>query len=764
MNKAALVGGSLAVAQFDGVLPSPTSDGIYTPQGVDNFDAGTDAGFVIGVDNRQFGNLVMHRIAHPGATPSISGVIAVTVPATGFPIDVPHPDGGLPLDGLDDRLLQAVIRHDRLWTVHQIQVNATGAADDAGNRNGTRWYEIGSLSSTPSLVQAGTVFDSALTDPVSYFMGAIMANGLGHVALGMTTAGATARVNTAFTGRLATDAPGAMDAPAQYSSNTAFSYNRQLSGANAQRWGDYSSTSVDPDDDMTFWTLQQYVDAADSYAVRLVRLLAPPPPPIATVSPSVIDPGVAAVLVTVTATAADGRAFFDPGAGFARRLTAAFGGGVSVVSATVTSPSSLSLVIDTTGATLGVRALTVTNPDGQTSALASAITIGASTPAAPAFAGVPGNRMLFDAGSGATTGPLAFTVADPQGTPVILTASSSNPAVIPQNRVQLGGSGIARTITISSAGTYGTSTITLTASDGTLTSTASFDVTVSPSGIPGPPQNLTAVVARNRVTFTWQPPASAAFEPVSGYRLEAGYGPGQTAAVLSAGNTSTFTVFTAPDGVFFVRLRAQTAAGVSAPSNEVQFATGQAAPPLAPQALLATVQGTAVSLQWTENPLGPVVAGYQVRAGSGSGLTDVGLAPLPPTARTFAAVAPPGTYYVRIVAVNAAGASVASNEATLTAQPGVCTIPAAPTGVVATALPGRLTVRWSAPASGAIPTAYLVHAGSVSGASDRGIVGLPAAPTSASAFVPDGPYFLRLFATNACGVSGPSAETSAVVP
>jgi predicted phage tail protein len=389
-----------------------------------------------------------------------------------------------------------------------------------------------------------------------------------------------------------------------------------------------------------------------------------------------------------------------------------------------------------------------------------------STPAPPAFAGAPGNRTIFDAGAGASTGALRFLVADPQGSPVTLTATSSNPAVIPQNRVQLvppdslGNASVA----VSSIGVYGQSTITLIASDGTLTSTAVFVVTVSPSAVPGPPQGLGAIVTRNRVTFTWQAPASTAAEPVTGYRLEAGTAPGQTIAVILTGDVLSYTVFNAPNGVFFVRLRAQTAAGVSTPSNEVQFATGQAGPPLAPLALLATVQDTSVAMQWTENPQGPIITGYQVRAGSAPGLTDIGVLPLPATARTFTANAPPGTYYVRVVAVNAAGAGVASNEAVLVAQPGTCTIPAVPTGVVASAQPGRLTLRWNAPSSGAIPTTYIVQAGTTSGATDRFAAGLPGTLTSASGIVARGPYFIRMFATNACGASGPSLETSTTIP
>lgn len=767
LNKTALVGGSLSVAQFDGVLPSFNSSGIYSPQGVDNFDSNTNAGFVIGVDNAFFGSLVMHRINSPAAAPSISGAIAVGVAPTAVPVDVPHPGGTLPLDGLDDRLLQAVIRNGRLWTSQQIEVDTTGQAASTGGRNGVRWYELGGLDATPSVVQSGTVFDNTVTNPVHYWMGSVMPNGQRHVALGMSMGGATTRVNTAFTGRLATDAAGAMDAPQSYSNNTSFAYNQQSAPDTSQRWGDYSYTSVDPDDDMTFWTLQQYINATNSYAVRLVRLLAPPPPAIATLSPTVIDAGVGTLVVQVTGTASGGRGFFDPGPGFARRIGATVSGtGVTVTSVAVSSPTSLTLVLNTAGAAAGARTLTITNPDGQTSTLAGALTVGATTPAPPAFAGAPGDRTIFDSGAGASTGVLRFVVADPQGSPVTLTATSSNPAVIPSNRVQLvapDSLGNA-SVTVSSIGVYGTSTITLTASDGTLTSTAVFVVTVGPSAVPGPPQGLGAIVTRNRVTFTWQAPASTAAEPVTGYRLEAGTAPGQTIAVILTGDVLSYTVFNAPNGVFFVRLRAQTAAGVSTPSNEVQFATGQAGPPLAPLALLATVQDTVVAMQWTENPQGPIITGYQVRAGSAPGVTDIGVLPLPPTARTFTANAPPGTYYVRVVAVNAAGAGVASNEAVLVAQPGTCTIPAVPTGVVASAQPGRLTLQWNAPASGAIPTTYFVQAGTTSGATDRFAAGLPGTLTSASGIVPRGPYFIRMFATNACGASGPSIETSTTIP
>ncbi len=762
LNKTALIGGELTVAPFDAVLPSSSSRGIYTPQGVDNFDANTDTGYFIGVDNLQFGTLVLRRVANPGSSPSLSADVTVTVPATWAPRDVPQPGSSAQLDGLDDRLLHAVIRNGRLWTNHQIEVNESGAAGSGGQRNGVRWYELRDLDGAVSVAQAGTVFDSAPDNPLSFWMGALMPNGQGHVALGMSRSGASSFANAAVTGRLAGAPAGFMEAPVTYSNATSV-YQIQGNGV-TQRWGDYSSTSVDPDDDMTFWTFQQYANAPNSYAVRLTRLLAPPPAIITSVSPGTIATGRTGVAVRVTGSASGGRGFFDPGPGFPRRLAASFGPGVTVTGAVVTSPTSLTLTLDIAAdAPLGPRPLTVTNPDGQTASLASAITLGSGVNQAPLFGVVPADRTLFDAGSGATTGALAFQVGDPEGAAVVVTAASSNTAVIPVANITLSGTGIERAVAVRSVGALGSSTITLTASDGVLTATTSFVVTVALSTVPSPPRNLTAVVIRNTLVFTWEPPVSAASEPVAGYHLEAGYTPGTTLGVLALGEVLTHTLV-APSGVFYLRIRAHTPAGVSEASNEVAVAAGEAAPPLAPLSLLATVQGTAVTLQWTENPLGPVIAGYHVQAGTAAGLTDLGVAPVAPSVRSFSVNAPPGTYFVRVVAVNAAGASVASNEAVIAPGPGVCTIPAAPTGLTASAQSTLLTVRWNAAASGAIPATYQLQAGTVSGATDIGAVDFTGDTTAAAGAVPPGPYFLRVVAANACGVSPASAEASLVIP
>ncbi|HSA08807.1 MAG TPA: right-handed parallel beta-helix repeat-containing protein [Candidatus Paceibacterota bacterium] len=94
------------------------------------------------------------------------------------------------------------------------------------------------------------------------------------------------------------------------------------------------------------------------------------------------------------------------------------------------------------------------------------------------------NRTISAGGS---TGPLAFTVGDAQTSAGSLTVSgsSSQTALVPNANIVFGGSGSSRTVTITPAsGQTGTATITLRVSDGFLSSTTSFVVTVNPLAAP----------------------------------------------------------------------------------------------------------------------------------------------------------------------------------------------------------------------------------------------------------------------------------------
>lgn len=79
------------------------------------------------------------------------------------------------------------------------------------------------------------------------------------------------------------------------------------------------------------------------------------------------------------------------------------------------------------------------------------------------------------------TAPVGFTVSDVE-TPaanLVVTGSSSNPTLVPNANIAFGGSGANRTVTITpSANQTGTATITVKVSDGTVSTTKTFVLTV----------------------------------------------------------------------------------------------------------------------------------------------------------------------------------------------------------------------------------------------------------------------------------------------
>ncbi len=177
VNKASMIsGGPATVTAFRGLVNNTTSVGTWTAQGVDNDDPQATEGFFLGVDFFVFSRLNLFRVTNPGGVPptppTLSAQMNITVPTTVLPQSQPQPAAGPTLDALDDRLFAAAVHRNKitgqlsLWSAHNIEVDATGVASAAGNRNGSRWYQIINLSGIPGLTQSGTLFDPSAADPV----------------------------------------------------------------------------------------------------------------------------------------------------------------------------------------------------------------------------------------------------------------------------------------------------------------------------------------------------------------------------------------------------------------------------------------------------------------------------------------------------------------------------------------------------------------------------------------------------------------------
>jgi predicted phage tail protein len=143
------------------------------------------------------------------------------------------------------------------------------------------------------------------------------------------------------------------------------------------------------------------------------------------------------------------------------------------------------------------------------------------------------------------------------------------------------------------------------------------------------------------------------------YLIEAGSASGaKNIASFNVGNVTRLSV-DVPPGNYFVRVRGVNALGVSDPSNEITV-QGRGVPPAGPRNLSSSGSGSSVTLQWTA-PSGNTHAGFVIEAGSAPGLSNLAVLPVG-NVTTFSTTAPPGTYYVRVRAVNARGASPPSNE------------------------------------------------------------------------------------------------------
>ena len=367
-------GGTLVATAFRGLSTGPNSSGMFTPQGADSVET-NNTGYVIGTDNAALGKLIVRRVSDPGGTPVLSPNLNLNVLATAPPVRVPHlgntqgTDGNL--DAIGDRLFAAHIRNGRLWTAHNIGTDHRGTSLGSRTRTAARWYEIGDLDNDPPrLIQAGTVFADSTnntTDTRHYFIPTLMTSGQGHMALGASSAGANEYINAATAGRLATDALGTTRAPLLFTAASQ-PYNPARDTGDAaigRRWGDYSFTSLDPCDDMTMWTVQQFVDGLNSYGVKVAKLAAPPPALPASANPPSVPVGQSNVEITITGLANDGAGFYDPGANFACRLNAQVSGGVTVQRITYVNATTLRLTLSTVGATTGAQNVAVTNPDGQ---------------------------------------------------------------------------------------------------------------------------------------------------------------------------------------------------------------------------------------------------------------------------------------------------------------------------------------------------------------------------------------------------------------
>ena len=269
------------------------------------------------------------------------------------------------------------------------------------------------------------------------------------------------------------------------------------------------------------------------------------------------------------------------------------------------------------------------------------------------------------------------------------------------------------------------------------------------------PSNLRARPRGGVTEFTWDAPVASP----TGYVVEAGLASGQTAGTLPLGNATSFSI-AVPAGSYYVRVRTTGAAsGAEEVTNEILVTGGCTVAPAPPTNLASAVNGTALSFSWTAPDA--LVNSYTLSAGSAPGLNDIATVPLAGELTSIAGLVPPGTYFVRLTAANACGASGPSGEVAVTVG-APDPLPAAPTNVTATVTGSTVTLAWTPPSG--VVTGYVVEGGTGVGLANIGAVRVGAVTSLAIPGAPPGVYVLRVRALTSAGSGAPSADVVARVP
>ena len=171
---------------------------------------------------------------------------------------VPQPGTERRLDAQGDKIMQRLVYRniegrESILGLHSVDTKAGGG--------GVRWYELRlDKKREPFLYQQGTY----APDEFYRWMGSIGMDRRGNIAVGYSFGGTPHFAGQRFAARLADDPKGLLT----------FHETVLAEGAASQtttvRWEDYTTTTMDPSDDCTFWYVGDYLKSgATTYSTRI---------------------------------------------------------------------------------------------------------------------------------------------------------------------------------------------------------------------------------------------------------------------------------------------------------------------------------------------------------------------------------------------------------------------------------------------------------------------------------------------------------------
>ena len=247
------------LAEYGGLLPSDLDGPTPPPVGAPNYILGLD-GSLAALDMFSF-HVDWVTPANSILTGPVSLAVIPFTPACYGETDnqgtcVNQPATAQQLDSLGDRMMYRLAYrnfgdHEALLVNHSV---------DTGTGNvGVRWYEIHNPSSSPFIYQQSTY----APDTDSRWMGSMVMDHSGNIALGYGVSSSATYPSVRFTGRQPFDVLNTMESETSMVMGAGSQIPQD--GAAANRWGDYSSFSVDPIDDCTLWYTHEYMAVTGDY-------------------------------------------------------------------------------------------------------------------------------------------------------------------------------------------------------------------------------------------------------------------------------------------------------------------------------------------------------------------------------------------------------------------------------------------------------------------------------------------------------------------
>lgn len=160
----------------------------------------------------------------------------------------------------DSRMQSCVLRNGSLWCVHHVflpagpETNVTHCA--------VQWWQ---MTTNGAVLQRGRLEDSA--SQTNYIFPSLAVNRSNDVVIGYTSVAPNQYASAAFAYRQGADLTNTLSLETTFKDGLA-PYRKTHPPDTDVRWGDFSSTVVDPLNDIDIWTVQEYAESPVSGADR----------------------------------------------------------------------------------------------------------------------------------------------------------------------------------------------------------------------------------------------------------------------------------------------------------------------------------------------------------------------------------------------------------------------------------------------------------------------------------------------------------------